>query len=199
MIHMPLNYTIYEQKEYEFAILFYKFNEVNLELVQGDITELKVDAIVNAANTSLMGGGGVDGRIHEIAGSRLMDACKLLGGCETGQAKITPAFNLPSKYIIHAVGPVWNGGLSNEETLLKSAYLSCLAIADSTNIRSIAFPNISTGIYRFPKEKAALIAIQTTKSFLEKSKIRKVVFVCFDESNYQIYRALLNSVRPGYF
>ncbi|HAW52115.1 MAG TPA: O-acetyl-ADP-ribose deacetylase [Flavobacteriales bacterium] len=196
---MPLNYTISGAKGTRICYLVFLFNKVKLELVQGDITDIKVDAIVNAANTSLMGGGGVDGRIHEIAGPRLIEACKLLGGCDTGQAKITPGFNLPTKYIIHAVGPVWNGGKSNEEALLKSAYLSCLSIADSNGIRSIAFPNISTGIYRFPKEKAALIAIQTTKSYLEKSNIKKVVFVCFDESNYQIYRILLNSVKPGYF
>ena len=149
---------------------------MNLEIVHGDITEQRVDAIVNAANTSLLAGGGVDGHIHELAGSELEIACEKLGGCDTGQAKITPAFNLASKYIIHAVGPVWNGGNSNEEELLKSAYLSSLTIAASNNIKSIAFPNISTGVYRFPKEKAALIAIQTTRSFLAKARVKKVVF-----------------------
>ena len=172
---------------------------MNLEIVQGDITEQTVDAIVNAANVTLLGGGGVDGRIHEVAGDELRNACEKLGGCDVGQAKITPGFNLASKYIIHTVGPVWNGGKSNEEALLKSAYFSSLTLASANNIKSLAFPNISTGVYRFPKEKAAFIAIQTTRTFLEKSNLKKVVFVCYDVENYQIYRTLLNTVKPGYF
>ena len=172
---------------------------MKIELAQGDITDQKVDAIVNAANTSLLGGGGVDGRIHELAGSELRDACEKLYGCDTGQAKITPAFNLAFKHIIHAVGPVWNGGNSNEEELLKCAYYCSLEIAAANKIKSLAFPNISTGVYRFPKEKAALIAIQTTKAFLVNSSVKKVVFVCFDEDNYRIYRDILNSVNPGHF
>jgi len=173
--------------------------KVNIELVHGDITDQKVDAIVNAANSSLLGGGGVDGRIHELAGSELRNACKKLGGCITGQAKITPAFNLSCDFIIHAVGPVWNGGNSDEEELLKRTYQCSMEIAASNKIKRLAFPNISTGIYRFPKEKAALIAIQTIRSFLVKSSVMKVVFVCYEEDNYRIYRAILNSVNPGYF
>ena len=164
-----------------------------ITLIQGDITKLKVDAIVNAANRSLLGGGGVDGAIHRAAGKQLLVECKTLNGCETGDAKITKAYNLPAKYVIHTVGPVWYGGKSNEEELLASCYRRSLELAVENNIHTIAFPNISTGIYRFPKEKAAKIAIKTVQQFLAvNAKIQEVIFVTFDSDNYQIYQKILD-------
>lgn len=164
-----------------------------ITLIQGDITKLKVDAIVNAANRSLLGGGGVDGAIHRAAGKQLLEECKTLNGCETGDAKITKAYNLPAKYVIHTVGPVWYGGKSNEEELLASCYRRSLELAVENNIHTIAFPNISTGIYRFPKEKAAKIAIKTVQQFLAvNTKIQEVIFVTFDSDNYQIYQKILD-------
>lgn len=164
-----------------------------IKLVQEDITKLKVDAIVNAANSKLAGGGGVDGAIHRAAGPKLPNACKKLDGCNTGSAKITPGFNLPSKYIIHAVGPVWRGGNSNEAKLLESCYFSSLEVARQYNINTIAFPNISTGIYGFPKREAAEIAIRTVKSFMDNNDVPKqLMFVCFDQENYRYYEELLN-------
>jgi O-acetyl-ADP-ribose deacetylase (regulator of RNase III) len=161
-------------------------------LIQQDITRLQVDAIVNAANRSLMGGGGVDGAIHRAAGKQLLEECIRLQGCETGDAKITRGYLLPSRFVIHTVGPVWHGGNNKEENLLKSAYLRSLEVARENNIKSIAFPNISTGIYRFPKEKAARIAIQTVQQFLQQYPLPKdVYFVCFDEENYHIYQKIL--------
>ena len=171
---------------------------MQIEVVEGDITDLNVDAIVNAANRTLLGGGGVDGRIHEVAGPELLTHCESLGGCPPGSAKITPGFNLKAKYIIHAVGPVWNGGKSNEEAILKSAYEASLTIASEHKLKSLAIPNISTGIYRFPKEQAALIAIQTTQSHLRTSHLKNVTFVCFDPDNFRIYHQILNSVK-NYF
>ncbi len=163
-----------------------------IKLIKGDITKQKVDAITNAANRSLLGGGGVDGAIHRAAGKRLLEACKLLNGCATGDAKITPGFNLPAKFVIHTVGPVWYGGNKGERALLQSCYLNSLDIAVKNDIKTIAFPNISTGVYRFPKLEAAKIAIKTVKSFLKNNKtIEQVVFVCFDEENYDIYKTLL--------
>ena len=161
-----------------------------------DITKIKVDAIVNAANTSLLGGGGVDGAIHKLGGKTILEDCRKIrnkqGGCKVGEAVITTAGNLPAKFVIHAVGPVWNNGKGNEENLVSSAYLSSLKLAIDNQIRSISFPNISTGIYKFPKEKAAKIAIQTVVDFLSKTdKIQKIIFVCFDEENYKIYSKLL--------
>ena len=163
-----------------------------IKLIKGDITKQKVDAITNAANRSLLGGGGVDGAIHRAAGKRLLEACKLLNGCATGGAKITPGFDLPAKFVIHTVGPVWYGGNKGERALLQSCYLNSLDIAVKNDIKTIAFPNISTGVYRFPKLEAAKIAIETIKSFLKNNKtIEQVVFVCFDEENYDIYKTLL--------
>ncbi|MEA3317000.1 MAG: O-acetyl-ADP-ribose deacetylase [Bacteroidota bacterium] len=165
----------------------------NIELTNTDITKLNVDAIVNAANKSLLGGGGVDGAIHRSAGTELLDECKKLNGCETGHAKITNGYNLPAKYIIHTVGPVWNNGKYNEEENLANCYKNSLNLAFENNIKTIAFPNISTGIYRFPKEKAAKIAIKTVKEVLKKNKqIKKVIFACFDSENYNIYKQLLS-------
>jgi O-acetyl-ADP-ribose deacetylase len=167
---------------------------VSIRLIQGDITKLSVDAIVNAANTSLLGGGGVDGAIHGAAGSHLLDECKTLNGCPTGQAKITKGYNLPAKHVIHTVGPVWHGGNRNEEQLLASCYLNSLKLAEENHLQSIAFPNISTGVYGFPKEQAAEIAINTVKEFVQNvSSLKEVYFVAFDSENYSLYHKKLNS------
>lgn len=167
---------------------------MRIELYKGDITKLKVDAIVNAANTSLLGGGGVDGAIHRAAGPELLKFNKKLGGCKTGEAKISPGFNLPAKFIIHTVGPVWNGGKHNEDKLLANCYLNSLKLAVENKIKSMAFPAISTGIYRFPLERATKIAVTEVKKFLEKNDtIEKVIFVCFDEETYEIYKSVLAS------
>jgi len=165
-----------------------------IEIQKGDITKLKVDAIVNAANTSLLGGGGVDGAIHRAAGPELLDFNRKLGGCKTGEAKISPGFNLPAKYIIHTVGPVWNGGKYNEDTLLANCYKNSLKLAVENGIKTIAFPAISTGIYRFPLERATKIAVNEVKKFLEKNvSIEKIIFVCFDEETYGVYKSVLAS------
>lgn len=168
-----------------------------LEVIKGDITKLKVDAIVNAANTSLLGGGGVDGAIHRTAGPELLAECRTLNGCPTGEAKITKGYNLPASFVIHTVGPVWNNGHRNEETLLASCYQKSLEIAKNYHLKTIAFPNISTGIYRFPKEKAAEIAISEVSKFLRKaSSLQKVIFVCFDDENYELYSRKLKFYNP---
>lgn len=164
-----------------------------IKLLKGDITKLDVDAIVNAANSSLLGGGGVDGAIHRASGPMLLDECRKLKGCETGDAKITKGYNLPAKYIIHTVGPVWHGGNMNEPELLKSCYRKSLELAAKESLKSVAFPNISTGVYRFPKDLAAQIAIHTVKDFLkENESIREVIFVVFDDENYTIYQQMLS-------
>ncbi len=161
-----------------------------IKTIRGDITKpLGVQAIVNAANSSLLGGGGVDGAIHRAAGPELLFECRLLGGCKTGQAKLTKAYNLPCDYIIHTVGPVWNGGKNNEEELLASCYHNSMQIALDKGIRTIAFPSISTGIYRFPVELAAKIAVDTVAEFLStnKDKFDLVEWVLFDENTEKIY------------
>lgn len=164
----------------------------SIELRQGDITQLKVDAIVNAANKSLLGGGGVDGAIHRAAGPELLEECKTLNGCETGEAKITKGYQLPVKYVIHTVGPVWNGGQYNEVQLLTKCYHNSLKLASKHGLSTLAFPNISTGVYHFPKEKAADIAISTVADYLDSQKIIETVyFVCFDSENYKLYRTKL--------
>jgi O-acetyl-ADP-ribose deacetylase len=166
--------------------------ENRIELINGDITVLDVDAIVNAANSSLLGGGGVDGAIHYAAGPDLLTECERLNGCETGQSKITGGYCLKAKYIIHTVGPVWYGGSRNEPALLASCYQTCLDIAKEKRIKAIAFPGISTGVYGFPKDLAALIAVNETKRFLDKNKYpEKVIFVTFADDNYKIYSRLL--------
>lgn len=164
-----------------------------LQLVKGDITLMKADAIVNAANARLAGGGGVDGAIHRAAGPQLAAACRLLGGCETGDAKVTGGFDLPARYVIHAVGPVWRGGHFNERELLASCYRRSLEEAMKLQCRSVAFPNISTGIYGFPKKEAAEIAIHQVKQFVERQPraFDAIIFVCFDDENYRIYRQML--------
>ena len=164
---------------------------MNVKLIRDDITTLSVDAIVNAANNSLLGGGGVDGAIHRAAGPQLLEECRTLNGCETGKAKLTKGYRLPAKFVIHAVGPVWRGGNNREEELLRSAYLSSLKIAEDHGLASIAFPNISTGVYGFPKERAAEIAMDAVRDF-QSATVQEVVFVCFDEENYRIYERLMN-------
>ena len=166
-----------------------------IEIQQGDITKLKVDAIVNAANTSLLGGGGVDGAIHRAAGPELLEFNKKLGGCKTGEAKISPGFNLPAKKIIHTVGPVWSGGSHNEDELLGNCYRNSLKLAVENNLKTIAFPAISTGVYHFPQERAARIALTETIKILEKeSSIEKVIFICFDERTFQIYQNIFSEL-----
>lgn len=166
-------------------------NMAKIEIIRGDITQLNIDAIVNAANRSLLGGGGVDGAIHRAAGPELLEVCELLNGCNTGDAKITPGFKLPAQYVIHTVGPVWNGGKNREKELLASCYRQSLSIASGNGIRSIAFPNISTGVYGFPKHEAASIAFEAVQFFLtDHPEIEKVVFCCFDEENFVIYNNL---------
>jgi O-acetyl-ADP-ribose deacetylase (regulator of RNase III) len=167
-----------------------------IELLQGDITKLSVDAIVNAANSSLMGGGGVDGAIHRAGGSAILEECKKImasqGRCNTGEAVITTGGNLPAKYVIHTVGPVWNGGKNNEAQKLANCYRNSLQLAVDFKLVTIAFPNISTGIYGYPKTEAAETAVGSVRFFLENNSIiSKVYFVCFDEENYSIYKNLL--------
>jgi O-acetyl-ADP-ribose deacetylase (regulator of RNase III) len=161
-----------------------------IELIKGDITKVKVDVIVNAANKNLLGGGGVDGAIHHAAGKELLEECKTLFGCNTGDAKITKGYKLPSRYVIHTVGPVWYNGNYNEEGLLASCYKRSMEVAEEFLLTSIAFPNISTGLYCFPKQKAAEIALAEVKKFKTK-QIKKILFVTFDEENYKIYKSLL--------
>jgi len=161
-------------------------------VIEGDITKQKVDAIVNAANESLLGGGGVDGAIHRAAGPELLVECRTLGGCDTGNAKITRGYNLPAKYVIHTVGPVWHGGNNKEDELLASCYRTSLRLAEEHGLRTIAFPSISTGAYRFPMERAARIALREIRVFLGKSKvIDKVYLVCFGEEARRIYTEAL--------
>ena len=164
-----------------------------IKLIKGDITKLKTDAIVNAANTSLLGGGGVDGAIHRAAGPQLLEECRTLNGCKTGDAKITGGYKLPAKYVIHTVGPVWYDGLHDEPQLLVSCYKRSLEVALENGLKSIAFPNISTGVYHFPKSKAVLIALETVNDFLKKNKqIEEVIFCTFDDENYSLYQQLIN-------
>lgn len=158
-------------------------------LVNGDITKLSLDAIVNAANESLLGGGGVDGAIHRAAGPDLLAFCRTIGGCPTGEARLTPGFRLPARHIIHTVGPVWHGGAAGEDALLESCYRNTLALADSNSFRSLAFPAISTGVYHFPKDRAAAIALKTCRHFLESpSRLRMILFTCMDGENDAAYR-----------
>ena len=173
---------------------------MKVEVFKGDITTVKVDAIVNAANTSLLGGGGVDGAIHRAGGNAILQACMVIrhkqGGCKTGEAVITTAGNLPAKFVIHTVGPVWIGDKEEKMQLLANCYINCLALAEKNECRSVAFPNISTGIYHFPKDKAAKIAVTAVNAFITSDKetvIEKICFVCFDEENYELYLNLLNT------
>ena len=167
-----------------------------IKLQRGDITKLQVDAIVNAANSSLMGGGGVDGAIHRAGGKQILEECMEIinrqGRCPAGEAVITSGGKLPAKYVIHTVGPVWNGGKRDEETLLANCYRNSLSIAADKYVESIAFPNISTGVYHFPKPKAAEIAVETVNEFLQKNTdIQEVIFICYDQENFALYEKLL--------
>lgn len=163
-----------------------------IEIIKGDITKLRVDAIVNATNKTLLGGGGVDGAIHRAAGRELFEECKTLNGCETGQSKITKGYNLPSKFVIHTVGPVWRGGKNNEEELLKSCYLTSLNLAIKNNIKTIAYPAISCGIYGFPIEKAAKIAFETVKDFISQNdRIEKIIFIDINDKVINEYKKLV--------
>ena len=166
-----------------------------LKVIQADITTLKVDAIVNSAHDSLMGGSGVDGAIHKAAGPLLLQECMILGGCEIGSAKITGAYNLPARHIIHTVGPVWNGGSFNEEELLASCYRESLELARQYNIKTIAFPSISTGAFAYPIEQASIIALKTVSDYLTKHNgIEKVIFVVFSDKDLVVYTNALNVI-----
>ncbi|MBD2502345.1 O-acetyl-ADP-ribose deacetylase [Anabaena azotica] len=166
-----------------------------IEIIQGDITQLQVDAIVNAANSSLLGGGGVDGAIHRAAGTELLVECRQLGGCKTGEAKITKGYNLPAKWIIHTVGPVWEGGNQNEDELLANCYTNSLALAAEYQIKTIAFPAISTGVYAFPMQRACKIAVTAVTKFLQKpNSLEQVIFVCFGQSAYDFYTQAMREV-----
>lgn len=160
-----------------------------ISLHKGDITTMDVDAIVNAANTSLLGGGGVDGAIHRAAGPELLAECRTLNGCPTGEARITGGYRLKARHVIHTVGPVWHGGGQHEERLLADAYRNSLKVAMQNGLRTVAFPNISTGVYHFPKDKAADIAYTTTREFIAEwpNALDEVIFVCFDNENYDLY------------
>ncbi len=165
---------------------------VKINITKGDITLLKVDAIVNAANNTLLGGGGVDGAIHRAAGPELLAACRKLNGCDTGEARITEGFNLPARYVIHTVGPMWKGGNNREPELLAHCYRRSLELAGIQRLKTIAFPNISTGVYGFPKDLAAEIAIQAVRSFIQlPSPLEEIIFVLFDEENQLLYTKLL--------
>ena len=167
---------------------------IEIEIIQGDITKLKVDAIVNAANCSLLGGGGVDGAIHRAAGPELLRACIPLNGCETGKAKITPGFRLPAKFVIHTPGPVYEDGLHGEPELLKSCYKNCLDLAEENGCESVAFPAISTGVYGYPWEAATEIAVKTVCEYPNKT-VKKVIFCCFSAQMEGIYRQFVKASR----
>jgi len=161
----------------------------HIEIIQGDITDETVDVIINAANRSLLGGGGVDGAIHRKAGPALLKECRSLKGCKTGEAKITKGYNLPARFVIHTPGPVWRGGTANEATLLANCYTHSLMIAKDNNLHSISFPSISTGVYRFPLDQAAKIAIDTIQNFIEQNQdaLNRVRIVCFDVRTFKAY------------
>lgn len=181
-----MNYNNYKKE-----VVFLK----RIKVISGDITKVNVDAIVNAANNTLLGGGGVDGAIHRAAGPELLEECRKLNGCETGKAKITKGYRLPAKYVIHTVGPIWQGGDSNEDELLASCYRNSLQLAADNNIKTIAFPSISTGAYRFPVKRAAKIAVREISDFLEENNsIEKVLIVCFNKDTMDAYTEALSEI-----
>lgn len=165
---------------------------MKLRAIRGDITKVEVDAIVNAANCSLLGGGGVDGAIHRAAGPELLEACRKFGGCRTGEARITPGFRLPAKFVIHTPGPVWHGGAHGEPELLASCYRNSLRLAAEAGCRSIAFPGISTGVYGYPRELAARVALEVVRTWRE-ALPEEVIFVCFSDADLEVYRKLLDA------
>ncbi len=175
-----------------------EIGKTKLSLIQGDITLQETEAIVNAANTSLLGGGGVDGAIHRAGGSKILEECKAIrakqGGCPTGEAVITSGGNMKAKYVIHTVGPVWSGGSRNEEQLLRNAYYNSLNLAMEKGIKSVSFPSISTGVYRFPIDKASRIALNTVKEFLQKHNFVEVRFVLFSERDLKVYEIALREI-----
>jgi len=172
--------------------------EERIQIVEGDITKQKVDAIVNAANNSLLGGGGVDGAIHRAAGPELLEETRKIGGCPTGEARVSKGYKLPAKWVIHTVGPIWGGGNRNEENLLANCYRNCFKAAQDLGIKSIAFPSISTGAYGFPLKRATEITLEETKKFLETDKtLTKVVFVCFGETVLNTYNQVYKKVFGG--
>lgn len=169
---------------------------MKIEIIKGDITKQSVDAIVNAANCSLLGGGGVDGAIHRAAGPKLLEECRTLGGCKTGEAKITKGYNLPASFVIHTPGPVWHGGSRNEPALLASCYRSCLELASENGCKTVDFPSISTGVYHFPLEKASEIAIKSIAEYLfEHPEIERVRMVCFDDRTKKYYEDALEMLK----
>lgn len=164
-----------------------------IKVVRGDITKVEVDAIVNAANNSLLGGGGVDGAIHRAAGPELLDECRAIGGCPTGEARITSGYRLPSRFVIHTVGPVWNGGTRGEDEKLAACYRNSLKLAEENGAGTVAFPSISTGVYGFPVKRASRIAMREVNNFLKTSTVVKHVYIiCFSDQDYEIYQQTLN-------
>ena len=173
----------------------YKYKGVALKIIQGDITEIKVDAIVNAANNTLLGGGGVDGAIHRAGGPIILEQCKKIGGCPTGEARITTAGNMPSKYVIHTVGPIYKDGSKGEDKLLYNAYYNSLKLAKEYELKTIAFPSISTGVYGYPKDEAGMIAIGAVMDFINREKgLEEIIFVSFSKSDYMLYKGILDKM-----
>ncbi|NLJ98793.1 MAG: O-acetyl-ADP-ribose deacetylase [Tissierellia bacterium] len=171
----------------------YKYRGVKISIVEGDITKIKADAIVNAANNTLLGGGGVDGAIHRAGGPTILEQCKKIGGCPTGEARITTAGNMPSKYVIHTVGPIYDDGTKNEEQLLYNAYYNSLKLAKEYKLKTVAFPSISTGVYGYPKNKAGRVAIRGVMDFINnENDIEEIIFVLFSKDNYLLYKELLD-------
>ncbi len=175
-----------------------EYSKGRIRIIEGDITTLTVDAIVNAANRSLLGGGGVDGAIHRAAGPDLLKETRTLGGCETGQAKITGGYRLPAKHVIHTVGPIWHGGRSGEPALLADCYRNSLALAAEYGLKTVAFPSISTGAYGYPIENASRIALRTVKEFLEKNAtVEKVIFCLYGDADYELYLEKAEEIFTG--